>query len=337
MVKRPRLQPSRRRPPRAMAKVQPLPNPAYVKPIGWLKWGAETYPDAVKKHGDSFYFRRQRITKIKRRSDRRRKWTLLAATKFTQMNRLLATGEGQTGFPFAQKLKDGDVSTMAFVGEPGKLDSPLTRPCAKWVTFPKLVFADAKPLHRTEWWPRANSTATEGFRVRTAYAPFEEADQFPRHAVVPRHDCRPQSETDGIAGSRPTGHVGLLAVSPRRPTKCLDSKQQRFFEREVCARCGQDDHVVETPEAYTPSRIQPREMPPECGIIMGIDNGEWVRVFPVLVAPMTTATAGTATIQVSPNSLVTSAIRPRASIPHARTDRFRRTDRPDGEPACRNC
>ena len=253
-------------------KVQPLPNPAYVKPIGWLKWGAETYPDAVK--NTAIVYSDVTITKIN--ADQiAAGMEAVGGYEVTQMIAYSPTGEANW-VPFAQKLKDGDVTAMAFVGEPGNLIL-LYKAMREVGYVPELVFADAN--HYTEQMvAEGNSTATEGFRVRTAYAPFEEADQFPGM----------RSYLDMMAAHNPNGRIaglGLQATSAyllfaTAANQCLDSNNN-VLERECVLAAAKTITSWNAGGLHTESN--PAEgLPPECGIIMGIDNGEWVRVFPEL-------------------------------------------------------
>ena len=253
-------------------KVQPLPNPAYVKPTGWLIWGAETYPEAVK--NTAIVYSDVTITKVN--ADQiAAAMDVVGGYEVTQMIPYSPTGEANW-VPFAQKLKDGNATTMVFVGEPGNLIL-LYKAMREVGYVPELVLTDAN--HYTEQMvAQGNATATEGFRVRTAYAPFEEADQFPGM----------RSYLDMMATHNPNGRIaglGLQATSAyllfaTAANKCLDSNNN-VLERECVLAAAKTITSWNAGGLHTESN--PAEgLPPECGIIMGIENGVWKRVFPEL-------------------------------------------------------
>ena len=256
----------------ANGKIQPIPNPANEKPAQWLNWARDTYPEAIKKpaliYGD--------FLTTKSVADQ------LAATMkvvggYGEPSMITYNPAGEANWtPFAQKLKSEGITFMSFVGTDSNL--VLLYKAMREVGYvPEVVLNDAN-FYSSIMVAEGNAVANEGFLARTMYAPFEEADQFPGMA----------SYLDMMATYNPEGRIaglGLQATSAllmfvTSANACLDSNSN-VLEREcvlaqgmkIDSWTGGGLHSETNPAAKTA---------PKCGLIMGVKDGKWARVYPEL-------------------------------------------------------
>jgi hypothetical protein len=256
----------------ANGKVQPLPNPATTKPTSWLLWAKEAYPEAIANtailYGDFL------TTKVV--ADQLEA-TMNAVGGFTVTAKTAYNPGGEANWvPFAQSLKDNDVGAMFFVGNDANLVL-LYKAMREIGYVPELVLNDAN-FYTELMVAEGNADATDGLRVRTAYAPFEEADQFPGM----------QSYLDMMATYRPDGKIaglGLQATSAllmfvTAANACLD-RNDNVLERECVLAEGKKITSWNGGGLHTESNPG-SNLPPECGIIMQVRDGRWQRLFPEL-------------------------------------------------------
>lgn len=254
----------------ANGKVQPIPNPVNVKPASWLVWAKKTYPDAITNtaivYGD-FLTTKMVAEQLEA--------TMTAVGGFTVTDRIPYNPSGEANWvPFAQRLKDQNVSMLSFVGEPGNM--VLLYKAMREVGYvPELVMNDAN-FYSEAMVADGNAEATQGFRVRTAYAPFEEADQYPalKQYLDNMAKYNPGGRIAGL-GLQATSALLLFSVAANN---CLDANEN-VLEREcvlaegkkITSWTGGGLHAETNPSAV---------IPPNCEIVMGVEDGKWTRIYP---------------------------------------------------------
>lgn len=153
----------------ANGQQQPIPNAGYVKPNTWFKDLVSLYPEEMQNTAVVF----GELPSIRINKDQ-----------------LVATGETVEGVNFTaqisypvvgpnfdlttQQVKDAGVSSVAFIGEPDNL-SIFARKLHEQ-GFEGVVFAETN--HYDPQIFSAGQDAAEGLIIRTAFHPFEEADQW---------------------------------------------------------------------------------------------------------------------------------------------------------------
>jgi ABC-type branched-subunit amino acid transport system substrate-binding protein len=256
----------------ANGKIQPIPNPSNEKPASWLLWGKDTHPEAIQKtaimYGDFL------TTKVVA-DGLKASMEAVGGYVVTDMIPYNAGGESNWA-PFAQTLADKEIGAMVFVGSPNNL-IPLYKSMREVGYVPELVFNDANFYDETMI-AEGNAENTEGFVVRTAYAPFEEADQFPgmRSYLDMMEQHNPEGKIAGL-GLQATSAFLMFATAANA---CLD-KNDNVLEREcvlaegkaITSWTGGGLHTETNPGTNTP---------PSCGIMMQVQDGQWKRLFPEL-------------------------------------------------------
>ena len=256
----------------ANGKVQPIPNPANVKPASWLLWAQDAHPEAIQNtailYGD-FLTTKVVADQVKASMD------ALGGYNVTKMIPYNPQGESNWA-PFAQQLKEDEIGTMVFVGSPNNL-IPLYRAMREVGYVPELVFNDAN-FYDESMIADGNAEATEGFVVRTAYAPFEEADQFPgmRSYLDMMETYNPDGKIAGL-GLQATSAFLLFATAANA---CLDANDN-VLERECVLAEGKKITSWTGGGLHTETNPGGNE-PPSCGIMMQVQDGKWQRLFPEL-------------------------------------------------------
>lgn len=259
----------------ANGKVQPIPNPANVKPASWLLWAADAHAEDITRtailYGDFL------TTKVV--ADQLEA-TMAAVGGYTVVDRIPYNPGGEANWaPFAQRLKDNNIGAMFFVGADSNLVL-LYKAMREIGYVPNLVLNDANFYTELMVAP-GNADASEGFKVRTAYAPFEEADRFP--GMKSYLDMMAKYQPDGkIAG------LGLQATSAflmfvTAANACLDANDN-VLERECVLAAGKQ--ITSWTGGGLHTETNPgANLPPECGIIMEVRDGRWQRLFPEYGGP----------------------------------------------------
>jgi ABC-type branched-subunit amino acid transport system substrate-binding protein len=256
----------------ANGKVQPLPNPSYVKPTSWLLWTQANHAEAITRsailYGDFL------TTKVVADATEA---TMDALGGFEVIAKVPYSPVGEANWvPFAQRLKDEEVGALFFVGSEANLVL-LYKAMREVAYVPELVMTDAN-FYSEVMVAEGNADATEGFRVRTAYAPFEEADQFPgmRSYIDMMAQYNPAGKTAGL-GLQATSAMLMFVTAANT---CLD-QNDNVLERECVLAAGKQIDSWTGGGLHTETNPA-GNLPPECGIIMGVENGKWTRIFPEL-------------------------------------------------------
>jgi ABC-type branched-subunit amino acid transport system substrate-binding protein len=251
-------------------KIQPIPNPSNEKPASWLLWAQDAHPEAIKKtaimYGDFL------TTKVVADS---LKASMEALGEYEVVDMIPYAAGGESNWsPFAQRLADKEIGAMVFVGAPNTI-IPLYRAMREVGYVPELVFNDAN-FYDEIMVAEGNSTFTEGFVVRTAYAPFEEADDFPgmRSYLDMMETYNPKGKIAGL-GLQATSAFLMFATAANT---CLD-RNDNVLERECVLAAGKE--ITSWTGGGLHTETNPgANRPPSCGIMMHILDGRWQRLFP---------------------------------------------------------
>lgn len=247
--------------------VQPIPNPPNEKPANWFLWGAEAFPEAVE--NTALLYGNIATTEIVARQVRP---TMEYAGWTVNLEASYELGEANWA-PFAQQLKDNEISALSFTGEPQNL-ALLTKAMDAVGYRPELILQEAN-FYDQKFLESAGESA-EGIYVRTAYAPFDEPENYP--AMQSYYDMMETYKPDGkIAG------LGLQSTSAHlmfatAANECLDSNDG-VLERECVLEAGKQITEWDGGGLHAPTDPS-SNLPPECALIMQVVDGEWRRAFP---------------------------------------------------------
>ncbi len=291
-------------------KVQPIPNPANLKPASWLIWARDNRPEEIQNtaimYGDFI------TTEVVARQIEA---TMEAVGGYNVTTRIPTNPAGEPNWaPFAEQLKQEGITALVVVGAPATL-VPLYKSMREIGYVPDLVFNDANFYDQVMV---ADGTAelSDGFIVRTAYAPFEEADQFPgmRSYLDMMETYNPEGRIAGL-GLQSTSAFLLFATAANA---CL-AKNDGVLERECVLAEGKAITSWTGGGLHTETNPGSNE-PPSCGIMMQVRDGRWQRLYPELGSADDNGGGGTATTRASSRSRATSETPPSASIPTDRTE-----------------
>lgn len=254
------------------AMVQPLPNTTNVKPAGHWLWVKENYPDAITRTGIVYtdFLTTQLV--LQQTED-----LLASIGGFTIVDTIPTNPAGEANWvPFAQRLKDNNIGLLTVVGSTATVIS-LYGAMREVGYVPEVVMLEASQ-YSAEMVAEGTAELTEGAMARSASVPFEEADQWPAM----------QSYEDMMATYNPEGGQALLGLHSTSAfllfvtaaNACLDANDN-VLERGCVLAAGREItswtagglHAESNPGA---------NLPPSCGLIEGIVDGQWTRIFPEL-------------------------------------------------------
>jgi ABC-type branched-subunit amino acid transport system substrate-binding protein len=176
--------------------------------------------------------------------------------------------------PFAQQLKNEGITMLSVVGEPGNMIL-LYKAMREVGYVPDLVLNDAN--HYSEQIvAEGNAEATEGLRVRTVYSPFEEADQNP--ALATFLEMMATYNPDGRIAGLGQQAVSAMLLFVQSANACLDTNDN-VLERE-CVLAEAKKVTSWTAGGLHAESNPGSNEPPRCGLIMGVVDGTWQRVYP---------------------------------------------------------
>lgn len=256
----------------ANGKMQPIPNPANVKPAGWLIWASEQHPDAITAsaivYGD---FLTTQVVADQLVA------TMDGVGGFTVVDRVTYNPAGEANWaPFAQRLLDGGVRALFFIGPPA--DYLLLAKAMDEIGYsPEIALGEAN-LYDATMVTGGNAALTDGFAVRTAYSPFEEADRSPGM----------QSYLDIMATFNPDGKVaglGLQSMSAmllfaEAANACL-AINGGVLERECVLAAGATITGWTGGGLHSPTDPG-SNLPPPCNLLLQVRDGAWRRLYPEL-------------------------------------------------------
>jgi hypothetical protein len=257
----------------ADAMVQPLPNPPTTKAVHWYRWAMETHPEAVRR--TAIMYTADVQTLAVQAAEERAVMEALGGYEVVDEITYAAVGEANWA-PYVQRMKDRDVQALFFVGAPNNLVQ-LYKAMDEVGYRPELVTGEANFYDSLMVAP-GNAELTEGFAVRTAYAPFEEPEHFA--GLASYLDMMATYEPDGkIAG------LGLQATSAfllfaTAANECI-AANAGVLERECVLSAGQAISSWDGGRLH--SETNPgSNLPAACGVIMEVRDGAWQRLSPEL-------------------------------------------------------
>lgn len=254
----------------ANGRVQPIPNPPNLKPASWFLWAKKYQAEAIGKpaiiYGD-FVSTKMVAEQIK--------GTMAALGGFGEPLMIPTNPAGEANWtPFAQQLKNEGITMLSVVGEPGNMIL-LYKAMREVGYVPDLVLNDAN--HYSEQIvAEGNAEATEGLRVRTVYSPFEEADQNP--ALATFLEMMATYNPDGRIAGLGQQAVSAMLLFVQSANACLDANDN-VLERE-CVLAEAKKVTSWTAGGLHAESNPGSNEPPRCGLIMGVVDGTWQRVYP---------------------------------------------------------
>jgi len=254
----------------ANGRVQPIPNPPNLKPASWFLWAKKYQAEAIGKpailYGD-FVSTKMVAEQIK--------GTMAALGGFGEPLMIPTNPAGEANWtPFAQQLKNEGITMLSVVGEPGNMIL-LYKAMREVGYVPDLVLNDAN--HYSEQIvAEGNAEATEGLRVRTVYSPFEEADQNP--ALATFLEMMASYKPDGRIAGLGQQAVSAMLLFVQSANACLDANDN-VLERE-CVLAEAKNVTSWTAGGLHAESNPGSNEPPRCGLIMGVVDGTWQRVYP---------------------------------------------------------
>ena len=249
--------------------VQPLPSPPNLRASQAIIWAAETYPEAIKNTALIY----ADLPSVKASSEQVK--AVMVKTGWT-VSLELPTGATEADWtPFAQQLKDKQISALSMTGE--ATNFALLLEAMETIGYrPELILQETNQ-YTNEMIERAGSAA-EGVLVRTQYAPFEEPENYPGMASY--LDVMEQFNPDGKVAALGVPAMSAYLMFATAANACIDSNDG-VLEREcvlaegkkITSWDGGGLHAVTNPAADEPSK---------CGLILEVEDGAFVRRYPKL-------------------------------------------------------
>lgn len=245
------------------------PSPVDVRSAGWFEWARDNRPDDLERVavlygnvGATELVARQTIESME------------VVGGFTIVDEIPYNAVGEANWaPFAQRLKDNNITMVHMVGEPATLVS-LMRSMDEIGYRPPLI------LQFTNFYDSAITEGAgelaEGMVVRTAYSPFEEADQSPATAryLELMETYNPSGKVAGLGIQAMSAYLLFVTAA----NACADLNDG-VIEREcvleqalsVTSWDGGGLHAATNPSTNSP---------PACGMLLVVRDGEFARLFP---------------------------------------------------------
>lgn len=257
----------------ANGKAQPIPNPSNFKPASWWLWAKENFPEQLQNLA-IFYGNFQTTIVVK--DSIVETWKNMGGFDETPLEIPYAAGGEPNWAPFVQQLKDNNITAMTFVGSANNLIL-LEKAMDEIGYRPELILQEAN-FYDSQMIQEGNAEAVEGTYIRTAYAPFEEADQFPGMASYQAvmDEFNPEGKRAGLGLQAMSAYL-MFATSAK---ECLESNGN-VLERECVLAAGKA--ITEWTGGGLHAPTDPSSnMPPACTIILQVQGGSFTRVFPEL-------------------------------------------------------
>ena len=171
--------------------------------------------------------------------------------------------------PFAQKLKDCGAEVVYFSGQPYPNFQNLLDAAAQ-LDYDPIWLTDSNVYLQSfaDWNATGNG---DNVYVRTAFTPFEQADEQPGHPAVPRHR-RPGNGGDvSQLGEQATSSFLLWATAAKECGADLTRECVLDELSQVTSWTGGGLHAEANPG---------ENMPPECAMLLKLDGTTWVQAYP---------------------------------------------------------
>ncbi len=248
---------------------QPLPNPSNAKPTGWLRWAAENRPEDVKRTAVMYGAVASIETVAKQDIETMEKvggYEIVATPVYNP------AGEANWA-PFAQQLKDANVSLLDFVGQPANLVN-LLRAMDEIGYRPNTIIQQSN-FYDSVLTEGAGPLA-DGILVRTFYTPFSEGDLNPAMARY----------LDNMAKYNPNGKIAGLGLQTTSAyllfvtaaNKCAESNGGAL-NRECVLDAAKSITDWDGGGIHAPSNPASNR-PPNCEMLLEIKDGQFTRLFP---------------------------------------------------------
>jgi ABC-type branched-subunit amino acid transport system substrate-binding protein len=248
---------------------QPLPNPSNLQPSGWMEWTAANYPEEIERTavlwGNAPAIETNAAQVLA---------TMEEVGGFTVVDEIVYNTIGESNWaPFAQRLRDNQVTAMTFVGQPSNLVS-LLRSMDEIGYRPPVIFQQTN--FYDEVLTEGAGPLADGVFVRTSYAPFEEPEVFPAMAkfLAVMDEYNPGGKIAGLSVAAMSAY--LLFVTSAN--ECLDSNDG-VLERECVLGAAKSITSWDGGGLHSPGNPADNE-PASCELMMVIEDGKFVRVYP---------------------------------------------------------
>jgi hypothetical protein len=248
---------------------QPLPNPSKLKPVNWLQWAKENYPTEIERtsvmYGNIGSIETVALQDIA---------LMEALGGFTVVSTPVYNPGGEANWaPFAQQLKDDNITFLTFVGQPANLAS-LLRSMDEIGYRPTLIMQEAN-FYDEVLTDGAGSLA-DGVIVRSFYTPFEEPDESPAMAkyLELMKKYNPSGKIAGLGIQSMSAYLMFVTAS----NLCLDNNDG-VLERECVLEAALTINEWTGGGLHAPSNPGANE-PSNCGLLFEISGGEFTRLFP---------------------------------------------------------
>ncbi len=277
-------------------QVQPVPNPSNAKAAQWIMDFKELYPEESKKTIVVYSKDLPSLEAIKVQFD-----ATVAQEGGIENLEPVTYGLVVTDWgPYAEKVIESGATSVYWIGEPGNAASFVKVLREKgWDG----VFLNEANLYDDVFIQTAGSAAEDSI-VRTAFHPFEEADQWP--AIQQYLDNLEQNAPGGKAaflGLQGTSAWLLFSVA----ADACATKNDGVIDREcvLSEAYAVEDWTAGGMHAPTDPGV---ETPAECGTLLIVKDGEWTRLYPEIGGENDDADG----FHCPPDSIVTV---PPASVP----------------------
>jgi hypothetical protein len=249
--------------------VQPLPNPSNAKPTGWFEWAKANHASDIER--TAVMFGNVGSIETVARQDVE---TMDSVGGFTVVDRIVYNTTGESNWaPFAQRLKDNNVTFLTFVGQPANLVS-LLRSMDEIGYRPPLIMQQAN--HYDDVLTSGAGTLADGVIVRSFYAPLEERNPAISKYLENMERYNPGGKVAGLGLQTTSAYLLFVTAA----NACLDANDG-VLEREcllgeakkIDAWSGGGLHATSNPAANEPSK---------CELLMVVRNGAFERLYPVL-------------------------------------------------------
>jgi ABC-type branched-subunit amino acid transport system substrate-binding protein len=255
--------------------VQPVPNPPDTKPSAWFEWAKETYPDAI---GNTAILYGDYTTTAVVKDEIKATLADIGGFNVTLEVPYAAAGESNWA-PFAQQLKDNNITFMTFVGSPAPF-IPFARAMREVGYVPEVVLLETN-FYDDLLTADGLETVTDGFFARTVFAPFQEPDLHP--AMKSYNEMMDTYKPDGKKAGLGLQATSAFLLFAQAANDCAESNGD-VLERECILAAGKQ--ITSWTGGGLHAETDPSSnLPPQCGLIMKIENGEWVREFPEIGGP----------------------------------------------------
>lgn len=252
--------------------IHPIPNPTDRFPTAWLRWIADTYRDDV----DDVAIIHADLPGLGALAAR-----LAAAMQvvdgFGQPVSIAYDPAGSTSWSdIVRQLAAEKISAVSFIGEPSHFVALATAMTAANFV-PGVVFGESNLMSPVVS-ESAAAASLAHLRLHTIHAPLSESESSP--AISSYLDMMRTHSPDGRVSGLGLNSVSAMLLFATAANSCLDT-DNNVLERECVLTAAKGVtswtagglHAATDPSTNSPSG---------CTIIVGIDDGTWTRVFPLL-------------------------------------------------------